>query len=109
MATLLVAEHDNATLEGATAQGADRGQGASAATSMCWSPARTAGRRAEAAAKLDGVAKVLLADGDALAHQLAEPMAALIVALARQLRRDRRAGDHRRARTSCRASPRCST
>ncbi|UFN47791.1 FAD-binding protein [Roseomonas sp. OT10] len=37
---------------------------------------------AEAAAKLPGVAKVLLAEGEAYAHQLAEPVAALLVALA---------------------------
>jgi electron transfer flavoprotein alpha subunit len=37
---------------------------------------------AEAAAKLDGVAKVLLADAAAYEHQLAEPTAALIVAVA---------------------------
>jgi electron transfer flavoprotein alpha subunit len=37
---------------------------------------------AEAAAKLDGVAKVLLADGADYEHLLAEPMAALIVSLA---------------------------
>ena len=37
---------------------------------------------AEAAAKLAGVKKVLLAEGDAYAHDLAEPLAALIVALA---------------------------
>jgi electron transfer flavoprotein alpha subunit len=37
---------------------------------------------AETAAKLDGVSKVLLADAPAYAHMLAEPIAALIVALA---------------------------
>jgi electron transfer flavoprotein alpha subunit len=37
---------------------------------------------ADAAAKLDGVAKVLLADDASLDQQLAEPMAALIVSLA---------------------------
>jgi electron transfer flavoprotein alpha subunit len=37
---------------------------------------------AEAAAKLAGVAKVLLAEGAAYEHDLAEPLAALIVALA---------------------------
>ncbi len=37
---------------------------------------------AEAAASLDGVNKVLLADSPAYAHQLAEPVAALIVSLA---------------------------
>jgi electron transfer flavoprotein alpha subunit len=37
---------------------------------------------AAAAAKLPGVAKVLVADAEAFAHPLAEPMAALLVALA---------------------------
>ncbi|HAP09732.1 MAG TPA: electron transfer flavoprotein subunit alpha, partial [Afipia sp.] len=37
---------------------------------------------AEAAAKLKGVRKVLLADNAAYAHDLAEPLAALIVSLA---------------------------
>ena len=37
---------------------------------------------AEAAAKLPGVAKVILADGEAYANGLAEPLAALLVALA---------------------------
>jgi electron transfer flavoprotein alpha subunit len=37
---------------------------------------------AQAAAKLDGAEKVLLADDPAYAHQLAEPMAALLVSLA---------------------------
>lgn len=38
---------------------------------------------AEAAAKVDGVAKVLLADAPAFAHHLAEPLAALLVDLAK--------------------------
>ncbi len=37
---------------------------------------------AQAAAKLDGVAKVLVADADAYEHELAEPLAALLAALA---------------------------
>ncbi len=37
---------------------------------------------AEAASRLPGVAKVIRADGEAYAHALAEPMAALLVALA---------------------------
>jgi electron transfer flavoprotein alpha subunit len=37
---------------------------------------------AEAAARLPGVTSVLLADGEAFAHALAEPLAALLVALA---------------------------
>ena len=38
---------------------------------------------ADAAAKVEGVAKVLLADAPAFAHQLAEPLAALLVELAK--------------------------
>jgi electron transfer flavoprotein alpha subunit len=49
---------------------------------MCWSPARRAGV-ADAAAKLDGVEKVLLADAP-LRASLAEPLAALIVSLRRR-------------------------
>jgi electron transfer flavoprotein alpha subunit len=40
------------------------------------------GAAAEAAAALDGVEKVLLADGTALAHGVAEPLAALVVSMA---------------------------
>jgi electron transfer flavoprotein alpha subunit len=48
---------------------------------MCWSRAYGQGGR-DAAAKLDGVTKVLLAEGAPYAHALAEPLAALIVSLA---------------------------
>ncbi len=78
MAILLIAEHDNATLSDQTAKaltaaaqiGGDvdvlvAGKGAKAA--------------ADAAAKLKGVRKVLLAESDALENRLAEPTAALIV------------------------------
>jgi electron transfer flavoprotein alpha subunit len=81
MPTLLIAEHDNRSLKDATnkaltaakAIGADvhilvAGQGCKAV--------------ADAAAKLDGVKKVLLAEAPAYEHMLAEPMAALIVSLA---------------------------
>ena len=68
--------------QGLHQQGADRGYRSSAPRSMCWSPAQNAKAAADAAAKLAGVKKVLLADGDAYAHDLAEPLAALIVALA---------------------------
>ncbi|HET6379199.1 MAG TPA: electron transfer flavoprotein subunit alpha/FixB family protein, partial [Methylocella sp.] len=39
-------------------------------------------KAAESAARLEGVEKVLLADDPLYAHQLAEPMAALLTALA---------------------------
>ncbi|MEW6452618.1 MAG: FAD-binding protein [Pseudomonadota bacterium] len=82
MTTLLIAEHDheklkdstNKALTAAAALGAEvhvlvagGGQGTKAA--------------AEAAAKLKGVTKVLLAENAAYEHDLAEPLAALIVAL----------------------------
>ncbi len=81
MAILLFAEHDNATLSDQTAKaltaalaiGGDvdvlvAGKGATAA--------------ADAAAKLKGVRKVLLAESDALENRLAEPTAALLTGLA---------------------------
>jgi electron transfer flavoprotein alpha subunit len=81
MAILLIAEHDNASLSDQTAKalsaalkiGSDidvlvAGKGAKAA--------------ADAASKLKGVRKVLLAEADELTERLAEPMAALVVGLA---------------------------
>jgi electron transfer flavoprotein alpha subunit len=80
MATLLVAEHDNASLKDPThkALTAARQLGAEVHVLVAGQGCRPV---AEAAAKLDGVAKVLLAESDGLAHQLAEPMSALIVSL----------------------------
>jgi electron transfer flavoprotein alpha subunit len=81
MTTLLIAEHDNAHLKDAThkALSAAQALGAPVHVLVAGSDARAA---AEAAAKLQGVDKVLLADAEAYAHQLAEPTAALIVSLA---------------------------
>ncbi len=45
-------------------------------------PGKDVQAAAEAAAKLEGVAKVLVADGEAYEHELAEPLAALLAALA---------------------------
>jgi len=80
MATLLIADHDNASLSDQTAKaltaaseiGGDvhvlvAGKGCDAA--------------AQEAAKLSGVGKVLVADADHYANQLAEPMADLIVGM----------------------------
>ena len=67
-----------------------------------------AGAAAEAAAKLAGVEKVLLAEDPAYAHRLAEPLAALIVSLADAYDAIV-APSTRRARTCCPASRRCST
>ncbi len=81
MTILLLADHDNASLSDQTAKaltaaakiGSDvhvlvAGKGAKAA--------------ADAAAELAGVSKVLLAESDELANNLAEPLADLIVSLA---------------------------
>lgn len=83
MTTLLIAEHEHEVLKDSTNKAltaasqlggdvhvlvAGGGQGTKAA--------------AEAASKLAGVAKVLVAEGESYAHDLAEPLAALIVSLA---------------------------
>lgn len=83
MTTLLIAEHEHEILKDSTNKAltaaaqlggdvhvlvAGGGQGTKAA--------------AEAASKLAGVAKVLVAEGESYAHDLAEPLAALIVSLA---------------------------
>ncbi|WP_455274915.1 electron transfer flavoprotein subunit alpha/FixB family protein [Rhizobium herbae] len=81
MTTLLIAEHDNATLKGATAR-------ALSAATQLGSPVhilvagQAARAAAEAAARLAGAEKVLLADDAAYAHGLAEPLADLIVEIA---------------------------
>jgi electron transfer flavoprotein alpha subunit len=81
MTTLLLAEHDNKTLKDATPK-------ALTAAKALGQPVHVlvAGKNcrpvAEAAAKLDGVSKVLLADGAGYEHMLAEPVAALVQSLA---------------------------
>ncbi len=81
MATLLVAEHDNKSLKDATSKAltAAKAMGGDVDILVAGKNAKAV---ADAAAKLDGVKKVLLADGDAYEHALAEPLAALVVSLA---------------------------
>jgi electron transfer flavoprotein alpha subunit len=81
MTTLLLAEHDNKTIKDATAKAltAAKQMGGDVHILVAGKDCKAA---ADAAAKLDGVAKVLIADGAAYEHQLAEPLAALIVSLA---------------------------
>ncbi len=81
MATLLIAEHDNASLNEATAKAlsAAAALGGDVDVLVAGKGAKAA---ADEAAKLAGVGKVLLAESDALEHRLAEPLAALIVKLA---------------------------
>jgi electron transfer flavoprotein alpha subunit len=81
MATLLIAEHDNASIKDATnkALTAAAALGADVDVLVAGQNAKGA---ADAAAKLAGVKKVLLADNALYAHDLAEPIAALVVSLA---------------------------
>src|ERR1700674_571790 len=81
MTTLLIAEHDNKVLKDAThkAVTAAKALGADVHVLIAGKSSRPV---AEAAANLDGVKKVLLADHAAYEHMLAEPTAALIVSLA---------------------------
>jgi electron transfer flavoprotein alpha subunit len=81
MTTLLVAEHDNKSLKDATnkALTAAKALGGDVHVLVAGKDAKAV---ADAAAKLEGVTKVLLADAPAYEHALAEPLAALIVSLA---------------------------
>jgi electron transfer flavoprotein alpha subunit len=81
MTTLLIAEHDDKTLNGVTAKAlsAAKGMGGDMHILVAGKDCRAV---AEAAAKLDGVKKVLLADDARYANRLAEPIAALVVSLA---------------------------
>ncbi|HEY1983088.1 MAG TPA: FAD-binding protein [Xanthobacteraceae bacterium] len=81
MTTLLLAEHDNAALKDATnkALTAAKAMGGEVHILVAGHNCQAV---ADAAAKLDGVTKVLLADAAPYEHMLAEPTAALIVALA---------------------------
>ena len=81
MAILLLAEHDNKSLKDATnkALTAAKALGGEVHVLVAGKDARSV---ADAAAKLDGVGKVLIADGGSYEHMLAEPLAALLVSLA---------------------------
>src|SRR3954454_9505742 len=81
MTTLLLADHDNKSLKDSTnkALTAAKALGSDVPILVAGKDAKAA---ADAPAKLDGVKKVLLADGPSYEHALAEPLAALIVSLA---------------------------
>jgi electron transfer flavoprotein alpha subunit len=81
MSILLLAEHDNKSLKDSTSKALTAAKQIGADVQVL-----VAGHNcqavADAAAKLDGVKKVLLADAPAYEHMLAEPTAALVVSLA---------------------------
>src|SRR5262245_66433941 len=78
MATLLVAEHDNKSLKDATNKALTAAKAIGSDVHVLVAGKDCKGV-AEAAAKLEGVPKVLLADAGQYEHQLAEPLATLIV------------------------------
>jgi electron transfer flavoprotein alpha subunit len=80
MTVLLLADHDNKTLGAAVAKAmsAAKALGGDVHVLVAGSGAKPV---AEAAAKLDGAAKVLVADAPQLGHQLAEETAALVAGL----------------------------
>ncbi len=80
MTILLLADHDNASLSDQTAKALTAAAkiGGDVHVLVAGKAAKAA---ADAAAKLAGVSKVLLAESDELANNLAEPLADLIVSL----------------------------
>jgi electron transfer flavoprotein alpha subunit len=81
MASLVLAEHDNAVLKDATHKAVTAAAQISTPVHILVAGENCAAV-ADQAAKIAGVEKVLLADAPALAKQLAEPMEALILSLA---------------------------
>ena len=81
MTALVIAEHDNAAIKGATLNTVT-------AAAQCGGDVHilvaghNAAAAAEAASRIAGVSKVILADGEALAHGLAENVAAQVLAIA---------------------------
>ncbi len=82
MSVLIIAEHDNVALKSATLNTVTAAQklGGELHVLVAGHDAKAV---AEAAAKIQGVAKVLLADDPIYAHGLAEPLSLLIAALGR--------------------------
>lgn len=81
MSVLIYAEHDNHELKAATAAAIAAGKALGGEIHVLVA-GKSCAAVAEQAAKLDGVSKVLVADNDAYAHQLAENVALLVRNLA---------------------------
>jgi electron transfer flavoprotein alpha subunit len=82
MASLVIAEHDNATIKGATLNTVTAAIACGGDVHVLVAGANAAAA-AQAAAKIAGVAKVLHADAPGLAHGLAENIAAQVLAVAK--------------------------
>jgi electron transfer flavoprotein alpha subunit len=81
MATLIIAEHDDAHLNDATAKTLTAAQALGQPVDILVA-GRSAKAAADAATQLAGVRTVLLAEGDSLAERRAEPLADLVLSLA---------------------------
>ncbi|WP_116654117.1 electron transfer flavoprotein subunit alpha/FixB family protein [Pelagibacterium sediminicola] len=81
MTTLILAEHDNTALLGATARTVAAAKNIGAPIHVLIT-GHGVSAAANAAAKLDGVEKVLVADHESLAHGAAEPVSEAILAIA---------------------------
>ena len=82
MAVLVIAEHEHGTLKGATLNTVTAALACGGDVHVLVAGHNAAGA-AQAAAKIAGVAKVLHADGESLAEQLAENVAAQVLGLAK--------------------------
>ncbi len=82
MAALVIAEHDHGTLKGATLNTVTAAAQCGGEVHVLIAGQNAAGA-AQAAAQLQGVAKVIHADGASLAEQLAENVAAQVLAIAK--------------------------
>jgi electron transfer flavoprotein alpha subunit len=80
MAALVIAEHDNQSIKGATLNTVTAALKCGGEVHVLVA-GHNAGAAAQAAAQIAGVAKVLHADGEQLAHGLAENMAAQVLAI----------------------------
>ena len=81
MTTLVIAEHDNATIKGATLNTVTAAAACGGDVHVLVA-GHNAAEAAKAAGQIAGVSKVIHADSDALAHGLAENVAAQVLALA---------------------------
>jgi electron transfer flavoprotein alpha subunit len=82
MTVLVIAEHDHATIKGATLNTVTAASQLGEVHVLV--AGHNAGAAAAAAAQIAGVAKVIHADGESLAHGLAENVAAQVLAIAGQ-------------------------
>ena len=81
MTALVIAEHDNASIKGATLNTVTAAAACGGDVHVLVA-GHNASAAAQAAAQIAGVSKVIHADGDALAHGLAENLAAQVLAIA---------------------------